>query len=114
MKNSDHHRKHLRKKAIREAQKLTYETDPKQISESELHKQTCDPNTLLQKEHRITSSGKRSKMANPKEVTWETEPESLHQEGKRWMETSKKQSLDKGYRLRDKMIKRRSNNGKVA
>ena len=106
MKNSEHRWAHQRKKAIKEAEKAGYVTDPKQSNSEELHKHYHNPSDVTKE--RVCSKKKRSKRQNPGiETAYETEPEHIHPEGERWMQTVKKQAMEKGTRLRDKLSRRK-------
>jgi hypothetical protein len=104
MKNSPHRMKHEQKKAIREAQKQEYDTEEKKISEEEKKKYLTSSKTNKSARGKAGSK-KKSHMTSPDDVTWETEPESIHREGKHWMETVQKQTLDAAGRLQKKLQK---------
>ena len=101
MKNSPHRMKHERSKAIRSAQKEEYETDTKMITENEKKKGITSEHT-----NKIVRgkglSKKTSHMTSPSDVTWETEPEHIHQEGARWTASIQKKTLDMAGRLQKK------------
>jgi hypothetical protein len=104
MKNSPHRMKHEQKKAIREAQKQEYETEEKKMSEEEKKKHLTSSKTNKSARGKANSK-KKSHMTSPDDVTWETEPESIHREGKNWIETVQKQTLDAAGRLQKKLQK---------
>jgi len=45
------------------------------------------------------ASKKKSHQTSPSDVTWETEPESIHQEGKHWIKNLRKQTLNAAKKL---------------
>lgn len=104
MKNSPHRMKHEQKKAIREAQKQEYETEEKNMSEEEKKKYLTSSKTNKSARGKAGSK-KKSHMTSPDDVTWETEPVSIHREGKSWMKTVQKQTLDAARRLQKKLQK---------
>jgi len=104
MKKSPHRMKHEQKKAIREAQKQDYETEEKKMSEEEKKKHLTSSKTNKSARGKAGSK-KQSHMTSPDDVTWETEPESIHREGKNWIETVQKQTLDAAGRLQKKLQK---------
>ncbi|MBF5059759.1 hypothetical protein [Candidatus Neptunochlamydia vexilliferae] len=104
MKNSPHRMKHQQKKAIRAAQKEEYETKEKKMLEKDQKKALTSPKTNKIAKGKA-SSKKKSHMTSPKDITWETEPESIHKEGKHWIQTIQKQTLDTASRLRKKLQK---------
>lgn len=96
--------KHEQKKAIRKAQKQEYETDKKEILEKDKKKAVTSKKTNKATRGKAKSK-KKSHMTSPEEVTWETEPESIHAEGERWIKTIQKQTLDATARLQKKLQK---------
>ena len=104
MKNSPHRMKHEQKKAIRKAQKDEYETDEKVIKEGAKKKAVTSKRTNKIAKGKA-SSKKKSHMTSPKDVTWETEPESIHKEGSHWIQTIQKQTTDTAGRIRKKLQK---------
>lgn len=104
MKNSPHRMKHQQKKAIRQAQKEEFETDEKVMKPKAKKKAVTSKRTNKIAKGKAGSK-KKSHMTSPEEVTWETEPESIHQEGAHWMKTIQKQTIDKARRLQKKLQK---------
>ncbi|QVL57365.1 MAG: hypothetical protein KFB93_08295 [Simkaniaceae bacterium] len=104
MKKSPHRMKHEQKKAIRQAQKEEYKTDEKVIKEEAKKKAVTSKRTNKIAKAKA-SSKKKSHKTSPDEVTWETEPESIHKEGAHWIKTIQKQTTDKAGRLRKKLQK---------
>lgn len=104
MKNSPHRMKHEQRKAIREAQKEEYQTEDKEMKEEDKEKFVTSSKTNKIAKGKAASK-KKSHMTSPDDVTWETEPEHIHQEGERWSETVQKQTLDTAGRLRKKLQK---------
>lgn len=104
MKNSPHRMKHEQKKAIRQAQKQEYETEEKEMLEKDKKKAVTSSKTNKTARGKAQSK-KKSHMTSPDEVTWETEPESIHIEGERWIKTIQKQTLDAAGRLNKKLQK---------
>ena len=89
MKNSPHRMKHEQKKAIRKYQKQEYETEETKISEEEQKKHLTSSKTNKSARGKAGPK-KKSHMATPKDVTWQTEPESIHREGKNRIERVQK------------------------
>lgn len=104
MKNSPHRMKHEQKKAIRQAQKEEYEFDEKVMKEGAKKKAVTSKKTNKIVRGKAASK-KKSHMTSPDEVTWKTEPESIHQEGVHWIKTIQKQTIDTAGRLRKKLQK---------
>jgi len=104
MKNSPHRMKHEKRKAIREAQKEGYQTEKKEMPDSEKKHYVTSPKRQKIAQAKA-SSKKNSHMTSPDDVTWETEPESIHPEGDHWMKTIQKQTLDTAGRLQKKLQK---------
>ncbi|MCB1116461.1 MAG: hypothetical protein KDK71_08330 [Chlamydiia bacterium] len=104
MKNSPHRMKHQQKKAIRQAQKEEYETDEK-VMKPKAKKKAVTSKKTKKIARKKAASKKRSHMTSPKEVTWETEPESIHQEGEHWIKTIQKQTRYQAKRLQKKLQK---------
>ena len=104
MKNSPHNIKHQQKKAIRSAQDEEYQTEEKQIKEKAIKRGATSEKTNKTTKGKIGSK-KKSHKTTPGEVTWETEPDSIHREGGRWIQTIQKQTLDAAGRLQKKLRK---------
>jgi len=104
MRHSPHRMKHEQKKAVRQAQKQEYMTDEKMIKEKAKKRAVTSKRTnKIVREKAL--SRKKSAMSSPKDVTWKTEPESIHKEGRRWVETIQKQTLNAAKRLRKRFQK---------
>jgi hypothetical protein len=104
MKNSPHRIKHEQKKAVRRAQKEQCETEAKVISPKAKKKAVTSKRTNKIAKGKVGSK-KTSHMTSPQDVTWETEPESIHQEGSHWIKTIQKQTINKARRLQKKFQK---------
>ena len=104
MKNSPHRLKHEQRKAIRSAQKEEYETQAKEMKEEEVKKHTTSPEKAKINRGKKDPEHKHHK-TSPDDVTWETEPESIHKEGSSWIQTIQKQTLDTASRLQKKLQK---------
>lgn len=104
MKNSPHRVKHQQKKAIRQAQKEEYETDEKTMKPKAKKRAVTSKQTNKIARGKANSK-KKSHKTSPDEVTWETEPESIHQEGSHWIKTIQKQTINKARRLQKKLQK---------
>ena len=104
MKKSPHHIKHKRSKAIREAQNTEYQQEIKEMQDKDKKKFLTSSKT-----NKIAigkaASKKKSHMTSPSDVTWKTEPESIHQEGKCWIKVIQKQILNRAKRLQKKLKK---------
>ena len=96
--------KHEQKKAIRKAQKEEYETDEK-VMKDKAGKKAVTSKKINKTAKGKTGSKKKSHKTSPEDVTWETEPDSIHQKGKHWIQTIQKQALDSAGRLRKKLQK---------
>ncbi len=104
MKNSPHRMKHEQKKAIRKAQKTEYESEEKVMQNKAIKKAVTSKKTNKIAKGKAGSKRKSHK-TSPDAVTWETEPESIHQEGKHWIQMIQKQALDSAGRLNKKLQK---------
>ncbi len=104
MKNSPHRRKHEQKKAIRSAQKEAFETDAKVPKEATVKKYTTSEKTAKINRGKVDPKHKHHQ-TSPKDVTWDTEPDSIHKEGKSWVKTLQKQTLNAASRLQKKIQK---------
>ncbi|WP_420421184.1 hypothetical protein [Simkania sp.] len=97
--------KREQKKAIRQAQKEeTYETEESEIKEKQ-KKTYMSSSRKVKISKAKTASKRKSHMTSPSEVDWETEPESIHQEGEHWVRTVQKQTLSAAGRLQKKLQK---------
>ncbi|MCB1084555.1 MAG: hypothetical protein KDK60_00460 [Chlamydiia bacterium] len=96
--------KHEQKKAIRAAQKEEFEKETSEITEKAKKKAVTSRKTNKAARGKARSK-KKSHMTSPKEVTWETEPESIHKEGEHWVKTIQKQTLDAAGHLQKKLQK---------
>ena len=92
MKGSPHKMKHARKKAIRSAQKQEAEKDLKQMKAKEIKKSTTSPQTAKINRGKVNPKHQHHK-TSPKDVTWATEPESIHQKGARWLAEIQKKNI---------------------
>lgn len=101
MKRSPHKYKHRKHKEVVKAQFLDYQQDAKGIDPSyhgyvtsskkaKINRGKADP----QHKHHKTS---------PKDVTWETEPDSMHREGRHWVRVIGKQTKETARRIGKKM-----------
>ena len=100
MKNSPHRIKHEQRKAIREAQKEVYQEN-EEVKKEEKKNFVTSPKTNKVVQNKVKSK-KTSHMTSPDDVTWETEPESLHKEGRYWMKIIQKKTLDSAKRIQKK------------
>ena len=106
MKNSEHRRNHLKKKAIKEAERAGYLAEDKQTNEEELRKHYHNP--TKDAKSRFLSGKKRAKRQNTGvETGFKTEPDHIHFENERWTATVRKQTIERGKRLRDKLTRRK-------
>jgi len=96
--------KHQQKKAIRSAQKEAYESEEKKMTEEEKKKYVTSPKTNKAAKGKVDPK-KKSHTTSPDDVTWETEPESIHPEGLHWIQTIQKQTLNAAGRLQKKLQK---------
>ena len=104
MKKSPHRMKHEQRKAIRQAQKEEYQTEEKEIKDKSQKSFITSPKTNKIASAKA-SSKKKSHQTSPSDVTWETEPENIHQEGRRWIKVLKKQTLNTAKTLQKKLQK---------
>ena len=105
MKKSPHRLKHEKAKAIREAQKQGYQQEEKVIKDKEKKIHITSSKKAKINRSKANPSHKHHK-TSPDEVTWETEPDSPHREGARWIETVKKQTMSATSHLRRKLEKK--------
>lgn len=104
MKGSPHKMKHARKKAIRAAQKQEAKKDLKQMKSKEIKKNTVSSQTAKINRGKANPKHKHHK-TSPKDVTWATEPESIHQKGARWLESVQKKTLETSFFLQKRLQK---------
>lgn len=85
--------KHERNKAVRESQKKDVLQEAKKMKDSEKKKfiTSFRMNKIARGK---VSPRKKSHMTSPDEVTWKTEPQSIHKEGEHWVKTLQKQILE--------------------
>ncbi len=105
MKKSPHRFKHEQKKAIRKAQQEA--TDQKttgQLSEKQKKTYLSSPRKVKISKAKIASKHKHH-MTSPNEVTFQTEPESIHQEGEYWIRKVQKKTLTTANQLQKKLQK---------
>lgn len=107
MKNSPHHRNHLKSKAIREANALQDSGPlPQEMIENPNFKKR-----FIAKENQLPHKPVRqhkqvSKRSSTKEVKHETEPDSIHHENTRWNHVLQSQTHEKTLLLNKKLSKR--------
>lgn len=99
-----HRMKHEKKKAIRAAQKEEYEAEEKKMKDEDIKKYTTSSEKAKINRGKASTEHKHHK-TSPDDVTWETEPESIHKEGANWMQTVQKQTLETASRLQKKLQK---------
>ena len=104
MKNSPHRMKHQQRKAIRKAQKEEYQTEEKEMKEKDKKNFVTSPKTNKIAKNKAASK-KKSHMTSPDDVTWKTEPESIHQEGAHWTKIIQKKTLETTGRFQQKLKK---------
>lgn len=127
MKNSPHKYNKQRNKLVRKNMKAPYTADAEQTNleniEKNYQKPSLDPSKAKREEHLSQELNamkktmrrkkaksfkkKRSKRQNSNEVDYETEPEHIHFEGSRWMDVVRKQTIDRGKRIVNRVLKRR-------
>lgn len=104
MKDSPHHRKHTKSKAIKKAMKEEpVDHDVKRPKASQVKRATASKKSVARNRGRAKTTA-RSKRTSPKEVTFQTEPEHIHMEGLKWLENKQKQILDYTVRFSKKMV----------
>lgn len=108
MKQSPHAIKHKRKKTVRKAQ--TQEEmlhDEKKIPKEQLEdykkRKFITSNDKLE-EKKSHLKGHKSKRTSPKEVTFETEPEHIHQEGEYWIKRTQRQIVENTSRFTKRLL----------
>jgi len=106
MKKSPHRMKHEQRKAIREAQKEEPQTEETEMKDKTQKNFVTSPKTNKRAKGKAASK-RKSHQTSPDDVTWETEPESIHQEGAHWIKTIQKQTLVAAKRLRNKFLKKK-------
>ena len=94
--------KHEQSKAIRAAQKKEAQKEEKEIKDKSQKSFLTSPKTKKIAQARVVSK-RKSHQTSPDDVTWETEPESIHQEGEHWIKTLQKQTLNSARRLQKKL-----------
>lgn len=116
MKNSQHKMNHKRNKLVRKNMRPPYNTgeEPHNIDnlkkenrEKKLSQELDSLNRNMKRKKAKCCKKKRSKRQNSSEVDYKTEPEHIHLEGTRWMQVVRKQAIDRGKRLVNKVMKRR-------
>ena len=127
MKNSPHKYNHKRNKLVRKNMKPPYTADSEQMNleniEKNYQKPSLAPSKAKREEHLSQElnamkksmrrkkaksfSKKRSKRQNSNEIDYETEPDHIHSEGSRWMSVVRKQTIDRGKRIVNKVLKRK-------
>jgi hypothetical protein len=106
MKDSPHHRNHLKKKAIREANAMKDSGAlPKEMIENPNFKKQFDAkeSSLPHKPDKQTKQ--KSKRTSAREVTHETEPDSIHTENAKWNHVLQTQTQEKNLLLNKKLSK---------
>ncbi|MEM7175588.1 MAG: hypothetical protein AAF443_06660 [Chlamydiota bacterium] len=105
MKHSPHKLKHQKHKAIQKVQDTDYQTDTKEIQESskKIYLTSLKRSKIA---HAKASSPHKHHKTSPSDVTWETEPDSAHREGTRWVRVIQKQTKDAALRLYRKRFKK--------
>lgn len=105
MKNSYHRNRHQRKKSIKEAERAGYAQEEKAgWNESEKARYfTSDKKLKIDKGKADPS--KKHYQTSPKDTSWQTEPDSIHKEGKKWLSTTNKKMQSQAKRLKAKMDK---------
>lgn len=107
MKNSPHHRNHLKSKAIREANTLKDSGPlPEQMIENTQFKEQFIAKEKEPLPHKPKKQHKHTaKRSSTKEVKHETEPHSVHLENPRWNQVSRTQTKEKNLLLNKKLSK---------
>ena len=106
MKDSPHHRDHLKHKAIREANAIEDSGPlPESLIENTKFKKQFDAKetTLPHKESKQTKH--KSKRTSPSDVKHETEPDSIHSENEKWNHVIQSQTQEKSLLLSKKLSK---------
>lgn len=106
MKDSPHHRDHLKKKAIREANAIQDSGPlPEALIENPNFKKQFDPKkkTLPHKEDK--QAKQKSKRTSTKDVKAQTEQSSVHGENDRWVHTLQSQTQEKNLLMGKKFSK---------
>ncbi|MCH9614174.1 MAG: hypothetical protein SP1CHLAM54_11900 [Chlamydiia bacterium] len=104
MKDSPHRRKHVKAKAVRKAQsEAKVDRDVKAPKKAQVKRASTSKKTVARNRGRAPTSH-RSKRTSTKEVTFETEPEHIHFEGLKWIQSTQKQILDHTIRFSKKLV----------
>lgn len=105
MKDSFHRRKHLKKKAIKEANKIKDSGAlPEDMVENPNFRKEFEAKEEFPKEH--TCHKKTSKRTSPDEVKEHTAPDHPHKEGERWIHNLQQQTNQKAKKLDKKLAKK--------
>ncbi|GAB4184406.1 MAG: hypothetical protein Tsb0015_00260 [Simkaniaceae bacterium] len=122
MGNSPHKMNHKRNKNIRNISKDDYIPDDNHLKPKDYQDDEPPSDFDGQKRTRYTRSkshldsmkdgmqqkkskfhSKRAKFQNPDEVDYETEPESIHVEGAKWIQVVKMQAIDRAKKLKKRL-----------
>lgn len=106
MKDSQHHRNHLKQKAIREANsKEDSGPLPQEMIENPDFKKQFDAKEETLPHKASKQLKHKSKRTSPKEVKHATEPDSIHIESERWNQVVQSQTQEKNLLLNKKLSK---------
>lgn len=106
MKDSPHHRKHLKHKAIREANAIEDSgLSPEHSAQNPNFKKQFDAKETILPHKPDKHIKHKSKRTSPKEVKHETEPHSVHGEHTHWGQVIKTQTHEKNLLLDKKLSK---------
>lgn len=106
MKDSPHHRNHLKHKAIIEANATkSSNASPEDLIENPNFKRTFDAKEASLPHKESKQLKHKSKRTSPKDVKHETEPDSIHSESERWGHVLQSQTQEKNLILNKKLSK---------
>jgi hypothetical protein len=105
MKNSHHRNRHIRKKSIKEAEKAGYAQEEKAGWNEKEKSRYFTSEKQVNINRGKAGSQKGHCQTSPKETGWKTEPDSIHKEGKHWIQTTIKQTKSKAQQLKAKIDK---------
>ena len=117
MKRSPHRLKHEQKKAIRQAQREAVDKkEPGELNKKQKKTYLSSPRKVKISKAKVTSKHKHH-MTSPNEVTFQTEPENIHQEGEYWIRKVQRKTLNATNHFQKKLQKlnflRKKNNLEV-
>ena len=112
MGNSPRRIKHQVQKAVKKAQTEGYEKEKGEADEKLKKIYLASPEKVKKLKGKAASKHKHHQTTPGIEVTYQTEPNSIHLEGLSWPQTTQKQNLEGASRLQRKLEKTKPRPGK--